>query len=101
MAENKGFKVGSGDIEIIIYEHIGVLEKRDNGWSLECNLVSWNGGAAKIDIREWSPDHARMSRGLAMSEMQAEKLARALADRYRQRSAKSRTAPPEKDVLER
>lgn len=101
MAENDVMRINSGNVEIVIYEHIGVLEKRDNGWSLECNVVSWNGGTPKIDIREWSGDHQRMSRGLAITEVQAEKLARALADRYRQRSAKSRVTPPEKESLER
>lgn len=101
MAENSGIRVSNGDIEVVIHEHIGVLERRENGWSLECNFVSWNGRDPKIDVREWSPDHQRMSRGITMTEVQAEKLARALADRYRQRSAHSRTTPPEKDALER
>ena len=100
MAEKGEFRISSGGIEVVIHEHIAVLESRDNGWNRECNLVSWNGNDPKIDIRDWSSDHQKMTKGLTMSEIQAEKLARALADRYRQRSAHSRTAP-EKDALER
>lgn len=92
--------MGDNSIKIDIAERIAVLKRHENGWALECNLVSWNGGPYKIDIREWSPDHERMTRGLAIDEISAEKLARALADRYREKSAKSRISP-DKDDLER
>ena len=64
------------------------------------NLVSWNDKEAKIDIREWSPDHSRMTRGITLTEAEAEKLAKTLSDRYRQKSDQSRTAPKQ-DNLER
>ncbi|MEI3503270.1 MAG: PC4/YdbC family ssDNA-binding protein [Anaerovoracaceae bacterium] len=38
------------------------------GWRKELNLVSWNGGAPKYDIRDWDPDHERMSRGITLHE---------------------------------
>ena len=28
------------------------------------NLVSWNGAEAKLDIRDWSPEHDKMGKGL-------------------------------------
>lgn len=87
-------------IKIDIAERIAVLKRHANGWSLECNLVSWNEGPYKIDVREWSPDHERMTRGIAIDEISAEKLAKALADRYREKSAKSRTSL-HKDDMER
>ena len=93
MAYKNGATYSEGGIEYTIYEHISVLEKHGSGWNLECNVVSWNGGEPKIDIRSWDPSHCRMTRGLALTEEQAETLARSLADRYRQRSARSRTAP--------
>lgn len=31
------------------------------------NLVSWNEGTPKFDIRDWSPDHEHMSRGITLS----------------------------------
>ena len=37
------------------------------GWKKELNLVSWNGGPAKLDIREWSQDHTTMKRGITMN----------------------------------
>jgi len=53
--------MANGEIEFKILERIAVLERHENGWSREINVVSWNRGEPKLDIREWSPDHERMS----------------------------------------
>lgn len=55
------------DFGFEIIEHFGVLAKYKNGWSKELNLVAWNGGEAKYDIREWDPSHERMSRGVTLT----------------------------------
>ena len=76
------------EVTFEIMEHIGVLDTYDNreqAWTKEVNIVSWNGGPAKIDIRDWSADHERMSRGITLTEEQAENLTKALSDRYRSR----------------
>ena len=73
-----------------IKEFIGALDAaNDNGWRRELNLVSWNGGIAKLDIREWSPDHTRMSRGITMSEEQGIRVAQLLAQRTREKQRQS------------
>lgn len=69
-------------IRFDLMEHIGVLSRKDNGWTREVNIVSWNDGAAKIDIREWDPDHKRMTKGVTLFEAEAETLTRVLARRY-------------------
>lgn len=51
-----------------ITELIGVLTQHSTGWQKELNLVSWNGGAPKYDIRDWDPDHEHMSRGVTLHE---------------------------------
>ena len=51
-----------------IVEEIGVLSESSTGWKKELNVVSWNGGQAKYDIREWSPNHTQMSKGLTLNE---------------------------------
>ena len=38
------------------------------------NLVSWNGGAPKYDIRDWSEDHTKMGKGVTLTAEQAKKL---------------------------
>lgn len=68
-----------------IQEHIGVLDLVGRGepsWTKELNIVSWNGGPAKYDIRDWSPDHERMSRGITLTEQQTRTLAEILADKF-------------------
>lgn len=66
-----------------IIENIAVFGKRkDTGWTKEANIVAWNGGVPKLDIREWDPSHERMSRGISLYEEEAEALAKALAKRY-------------------
>lgn len=44
------------DIKFEIKEEIGVLSESSRGWTKEFNKVSWNGGAAKYDLRDWDPD---------------------------------------------
>ena len=86
-----------------IMEHIGVLDVIDNReekWTKEVNLVAWNGGKPKIDIRDWSSDHRRMSRGITMTEEQAMKMAAALVERYQER-AKQAKMKVQKDYPER
>ena len=39
-----------------LMENIGVLTNKENGWTKEVNIVAWNGGRPKVDIRDWDPD---------------------------------------------
>lgn len=56
------------EITFEIEEHIGQIgDVSSTGWRRELNLVSWNGKEPKYDIREWSPDHQRMGRGLTFT----------------------------------
>ena len=55
------------DIKYDIIKEIGVLSENAKGWRKELNLISWNGGAAKYDIRDWAPDHEKMGKGVTLS----------------------------------
>ena len=33
----------------------------------QLNLISWNEGEPKYDIRDWSPDGTRMGKGISLS----------------------------------
>ena len=55
------------DFKFEIKEEIGVLSTSTKGWKKELNLISWNGGAPKYDIREWSPDHEKMGKGVTLT----------------------------------
>ena len=62
------------DISYEIVEEIGVLSENAKGWTKELNKISWNGKEAKYDIREWSPDHEKMGKGVTLTEEEAKKL---------------------------
>lgn len=57
-----------------IKECLGVLSENAKGWTKELNLISWNGREPKYDIREWSPDHTRMGKGVTLSDEEFETL---------------------------
>lgn len=55
-------------MEFEIIKHFGVLDTYQTGWTKELNLVCWNGGEPKFDIRDWNEDHTRMTRGVTLTE---------------------------------
>lgn len=69
------------DIKYEIVEEIGVLSENARGWRKELNLVSWNGAAAKYDLRDWAPEHEKMGKGITLNKDEAAALARLLAQR--------------------
>ena len=62
------------DIKFEITQHIGVLSEGSKGWTKEINRVSWNDRDPKIDIREWSPDHTKMGKGITLTDEEVQKL---------------------------
>lgn len=54
----------------------------------EINLVSWNGREPKVDIREWNADHTKMSKGITMTDEEAEQMCMILHNYVSERSAK-------------
>ena len=57
-----------------VKKHIGVIAEYPTGWRKEINIIAWNGGAFKYDIRDWDSKHEHMSRGLTLHEDEARKL---------------------------
>lgn len=51
-----------------VVKNIGVLSESAKGWRKELNIVSWNGGKPKYDIRDWSPEHDKMGKGITLNE---------------------------------
>ena len=101
MAEKLELTFSDGVVEYSIHEHLAVLEEyphRETPWRKEANIVSWNGGEPKIDIRDWSSDYQRMSRGITLTDEQAEKLAKALSERYFDRAKHARKKPARDDM---
>ena len=71
-------------IKYEIKRHLAVLSTNENsGWRKEANIVSWNDGPEKLDIRDWGPDHEKMAKGITLTEQEAKALGIALADLFR------------------
>jgi len=50
-----------------IIEELGVISSAKSGWNREVNIVSWNEGNPKLDIRDWAPDHSKMGKGVSLT----------------------------------
>lgn len=61
-----------------IVEEIAILSENNKGWRKELNLVSWNGRPPKFDLRDWSPDHEKMGKGLTLTNEEFEQLQKAI-----------------------
>jgi len=62
------------EIKFEIIKTLGILATSEKGWTKEGNLGSWNDRPAKYDLREWSPDHTLMSKGVTLSEAEMKAL---------------------------
>lgn len=70
------------DIKYEITEELGMLSAKASGWKKELNKISWNGGAAKFDIRDWAPEHEKMGKGVTLTEEEAEALYKLLGQYF-------------------
>jgi len=68
------------EIKYEIVDQLACISDIDakGGWVKELNLVSWNGGEPKYDIRSWNEDHSRMGKGITLSKEEAMALKEAL-----------------------
>ena len=55
------------ELKYEIVQHLATLAEGSKGWSKELNLVSWNDRDPKFDIRDWSSDKAKMSKGITLT----------------------------------
>ncbi|MGL5694692.1 MAG: YdbC family protein [Peptostreptococcaceae bacterium] len=65
-------------IKFDIQEHCGVISESAKGWSKELNIVSWNNGQSKFDIRDWDPEHEKMGKGITLTNDELKELKRIL-----------------------
>ena len=65
-----------------VVHHLGVYGRSAKGWTKEVNVIEWNGNRAKLDLREWDPEHARMSRGITLHKQEMLYLLQILLKNY-------------------
>ncbi|MGE5404286.1 MAG: YdbC family protein [Candidatus Saccharibacteria bacterium] len=68
------------DVSFEVIKTLGVLSEGSKGWQKEVGVVSWNGRSPKLDIREWSPEHERMGKGVTLNKDELLKLKEILAE---------------------
>jgi len=56
------------EIKYDIIKNHGILSESPKGWKKELNLISWNEKAPKYDLRDWSPEHDKMGKGITLSK---------------------------------
>lgn len=85
MAKSKWSKEKKNDeVTFEIVEELGKLGKTsESGWTLEVNVVSWNDGTAKIDIRPWNEDHTKCTKGIRLNDDEADKLGHILVEAFK------------------
>ena len=64
---NGGYIMSNERIGYRIIANVGIFAKQSNDWRKEFNIVLWNEGFAKLDIREWSPEHDKMSKEITLT----------------------------------
>ena len=62
------------EIKYEITEHLGVISETTRGWTREVNMISWNGREPKIDVRDWSQENKKMSKGLTFTVEEVKEL---------------------------
>ena len=62
------------DFKYEIIEELGVLSESAKGWTKELNRISCNGGAPKLDVRDWAPEHEKMGKGVTLTDEEAKVL---------------------------
>lgn len=55
------------NIKYDIVKEVGIISENNTGWTKELNLISWSDRAPKFDLRDWSPGHEKMGKGITLS----------------------------------
>lgn len=51
-----------------VVKKLDVLHENDRGYTKEINLISWSYALAKLNIREWHPEHKKYGKDITLSE---------------------------------
>ena len=69
------------DFKYEIKKELGIIGDPAE-WHKEVNVISWNEGEPKLDIRVWSPNSEKMSKGISLDEEEAQQLYEILKGHY-------------------
>ncbi len=69
------------EINFELIEKSGTLRTSATGWSRELNVIRWNGGNPKFDLRDWSEDHSKCSKGVTLTNPEMRRIVEWLTKR--------------------
>ena len=55
------------DITYSVEKQIGVISS-SGVWETQLNLISWNHGKPKYDLRKWNTETGKMSKGISLTK---------------------------------
>ena len=93
--------MSSERISYKVIANVGTLAKYQTGWNKEVNIVSWNEGPVKLDIRDWSPEHDKMSRGITLNADEVQRLIDSVQSRDAIAMLRDMARPPRTNGYER
>ena len=68
------------EIKSEVGKEIGILSTSKSNWNREVNIIRWNDGKPKLDIRDWAPEHERAGKGITLTAEEVAVLKELLAD---------------------
>ena len=68
------------EIKSEVVKEIGILSTSKSNWNREVNIIRWNDGKPKLDIRDWAPEHERACKGITLTAEEVAVLKELLAD---------------------
>ena len=71
------------DVTRNVTRPLAVLSETENGFTKEVNMVAWNDGEEKLDIRGWYAGHERCTKGVTLTADEGRKLFEALRKLYK------------------
>jgi hypothetical protein len=94
-----------------IIKSYGIFSAGIKYWNKEVNLVSWNNGPVKLDIRLWQKNHKKCGKGVTLTREETKKLLKLLNEilkakpeaekEKRQESTQKKAAATEKTFKKR
>lgn len=65
-----------------VLEECGTISRNTNGWELKLRYMSWNGKAAKYDLRTWKEDEdgEKCGKGITLTGEELENLLNVLSE---------------------
>lgn len=70
-----------------IIKECAVLKETPGGFKKALRIISWNGAAPKLDLREWTSEGHSTKRGFTMTDEEAKILLGGLTEYFNEKAA--------------